>query len=92
MREIGVRDLKKSLSEVLHRVDAGEAIRVTRRGKPVAEIVPVGAPRSDERLRALYAEGRLTPPARARPVRPPRLTRGERSATAIILADRDVER
>ena len=91
MREIGVRDLKKSLSEVLHSVDAGEAIRVTRRGRPVAEIHPAGG-RRDERLRTLVADGRLTPPARQRPVRPPRLVSAERSAAAIVLAEREEDR
>ena len=92
MREIGVRDLKKTLSEVLHRVDAGEPIRVTRRGRPVADIVPATARPGEERLRGLVADGRLALPARKRPARPPRLARAERSATSIVLAEREEAR
>jgi len=92
MREIGVRELKASLSSVLHRVDEGEQIRVTRRGQPVADIVPAGARRSDERLRGLVADGRITPAARPRPRRSPRPLDTGRSASAIVLAERDDER
>jgi prevent-host-death family protein len=92
MREIGVRDLKKTLSEVLHRVDAGEPIRVTRRGRPVADIVPAAARPGEVQLRRLLAEGRLALPTRKHPPRPPRLARATRSATAIVLAEREAER
>jgi prevent-host-death family protein len=92
MREIGIRELKTSLSSVLHRVDKGEQIRVTRRGQPVADIVPAGARRGDERLRELVADGRITPAARPRPSRSPRPLETGRSASAIVLAERDDER
>lgn len=92
MREIGVRELKTSLSSVLHRVGEGEQIRVTRRGQPVADIVPAGSRRRDDGLRKLVAEGRVTPAARPRPSRRPRPLDTGRSASAIILAERDVER
>jgi prevent-host-death family protein len=92
MREIGIRELKTNLSSVLHRVDEGEQIRVTRRGQPVADIVPAGARRGDERLRELVADGRITPAARLRPSRSPRPLDTGRSASAIVLAERDDER
>jgi prevent-host-death family protein len=92
MREIGVRELKGSLSSVLHRVDEGEQIRVTVRGRPVADIVPAGARRTNSRLRELVAEGRVTPAAQARPGRSPRPLATGRSASAIVLAERDAER
>jgi prevent-host-death family protein len=92
MREIGVRELKGSLSSVLHRVDEGEQIRVTVRGRPVADIVPAGPRRGGSRLRELVAEGRVTPAAQARPGRPPRPLDTRRSASAIVLAERDDER
>jgi prevent-host-death family protein len=92
MREIGVRELKSSLSDVLSQVDGGAQIRVTRRGRPVADIVPAGASRGGERLRALVAEGRITPAARPHPIRPPRPLETGRSASAIVLAERDDER
>lgn len=92
MKEIGVRDLKKGLSEALHRVEAGEPLRVTRRGRPVADIVPTEQRREEERLRSLVAEGRITPATRPRPRRSPRPLNTGRSASAIILAEREEER
>jgi prevent-host-death family protein len=92
MREIGVRELKARLSETLRVVARGERVRVTVRGQPVADIVPAGAVGTDDRLRALIAEGRLVPPARSKPERAPPLARTSRSASALVLAERDAER
>jgi prevent-host-death family protein len=92
MREIGVRQLKQSLSKTLRAVGRGEQVRVTVRGRPVADIVPAGAAAGDDRLRALVAEGRVVPPARARPRRAPNLAKGRRSASSLVLAERDAER
>jgi prevent-host-death family protein len=92
MREIGVRELKQSLSETLRAVAGGQQVRVTVRGKAVADIVPAGAAAEDDRLRVLVAEGRLAAPSRAHPNRAPRLAKGRRSASALILAEREAER
>jgi prevent-host-death family protein len=92
MREMGVRELKASLSETLRAVGRGEQIRVTVRGKAVADIVPAGASTEDDRLRTLVAEGRLTAPMRSRPSSTPRLVHGRGSASAVVLAERDAER
>lgn len=92
MREIGVRELKATLSNVLHRVDEGEQVRVTMRGQPVADIVPAGSRRGEERLRELVAEGRVTPAARTRPRRSMRPLDTGRSASEIVLTERDDER
>lgn len=89
MHEIGVRELKSSLSSMLRRVEEGEEIRVTVRGRHIADIVPAGSHRGNERLRALVAEGKVTPAVRPRPDSPPPAARSRRSATAIVLADRD---
>jgi prevent-host-death family protein len=92
MREIGVRDLKASLSEVLRSVGRGEQVRVTMRGKPLADIVPAGTSRADDRLTALITEGRVTPASQPRPPRPPRLVKAARSASELVLAERDEDR
>jgi prevent-host-death family protein len=92
MREIGVRELKASLSEVLRSVDRGGQVRVTVRGRAVADILPAGARREDDRLRALVAEGRVTPAAQARPSGVPDLVPAARSASALVLDERDDER
>jgi prevent-host-death family protein len=92
MYEIGIRELKGSLSRVLRRVSEGEQVRVTIRGRPVADIVPAGRSPTDDALRALVADGRLVPSAKSQPARPPRLARAERSASALVLAEREAER
>ncbi len=93
MRELGVRELKQTLSETLRAVSRGEHVRVTLRGRPVADIVPAGAAAGDDQLRRLITDGRIVPPGRARPRRAPRLaTAPTRLASALVLAERDTER
>jgi prevent-host-death family protein len=92
MREIGVRELKQSLSKTLRAVSRGEQVRVTARGRPLADIVPAGAAAGDDRLRELVAAGRLAAPTATRPVRAPKLVRSSRSASSLVLAERDAER
>jgi prevent-host-death family protein len=92
MREIGVRELKQSLSKTLRAVSRGEQVRVTVRGRPLADIVPASAAAEDDRLRELVAAGRVRVPAAARPARAPKLVRSSRSASSLVLAERDAER
>ena len=54
---IGVRELRQRASEWLRRVEAGETLEVSSRGRLVALLVPV--PKGDT-LDRLEAEGRLT--------------------------------
>jgi prevent-host-death family protein len=44
--EIGAFDAKTRLSEILRKVSQGERFTITHRGKPVANLVPVGPDRS----------------------------------------------
>ncbi len=92
MREVGVRQLKASLSEMLRLARHGERIRVTVHGRPVADIVPPGAMPGNDRLRSLVAQGRLTLPERPRPQRVPRLAQTSRPASALVLDERGAER
>ncbi len=41
MADIAARDLRNNVSAVLRRVEAGERLRVTVSGRPVAELVPL---------------------------------------------------
>lgn len=92
MRQIGVRELKANLSSVLREVEEGEQVRVTVRGRHIADLVPARSRRSDQRLRELVAEGKVTPPVASRPGRTPRPRKTGRSASAIVLAEREAER
>lgn len=61
---MGVRELRQHLSVYLRRVVAGETLKVTDRGQPVALLTPL-----PERSRArdrLIAEGKLIPASGAR--------------------------
>ena len=40
MKSVGIRELKNRLSYYVRRARAGQEIRVTDRGEPVAELVP----------------------------------------------------
>ena len=52
MARIGIRELRQRASEYLRRVEAGETIEVTDRGRPVALLTPVPEAPPIERLRA----------------------------------------
>lgn len=45
MDSFNLADAKARLSELVERAANGEAVRITRRGKPVAQLGPVEAPR-----------------------------------------------
>ncbi len=96
MREIGIRELKAKLSEVLRSIEAGESVRVTNHGKPVADIVPPKRTSGRERLEELVAQGRVRGPKNTgrKPPPPPRVTRpaGSISASDQVIADREAER
>jgi prevent-host-death family protein len=46
MRNVNLADAKANLSKLIERAAAGETVRITRRGKPVAEITAVKMPRN----------------------------------------------
>ncbi len=73
--DVGVRELKRDLSNYLKRAAAGEEIRVTIRGEPLVALVPVAAvapagdadqQRWEAEMEALYASGRVHRPLRAK--------------------------
>lgn len=84
--------MKAQLNSVLRDVEDGERVRVTSGGRSVAEIGPP-LPERSEVMKKLIAEGRVTPASRPKPKGPPpRPTKTGRSASAIILAEREEER
>ncbi len=52
MSSSGVRELRQRASELLRRVETGETIEITDRGRPVAVLAPLPKRRPIERLRA----------------------------------------
>ncbi len=59
---VAVRVLKNKLSLYLRRVRQGQRVVVTDRGRPIAELGPIGARRAGaaERLQRLVEAGELT--------------------------------
>lgn len=51
MASTGIRELRQRASELLRRVEAGETIEITDRGRPVAVLAPLPNQRPIERLR-----------------------------------------
>jgi prevent-host-death family protein len=52
MVSVGVRELRQRASELLRRVEAGETIEITDRGRPVAVLAPLPDRSPIERLTA----------------------------------------
>lgn len=52
MSEIAARDLRNHTAEVLRRVEGGERVTITSRGRPVAELTPIRAVRRTPITRA----------------------------------------
>jgi prevent-host-death family protein len=55
MEDVTVANAKARLSELIGRVARGESIRITRRGKPVAQLSAVNLDRKPVDLEALQA-------------------------------------
>ena len=53
MTRVGVRELRQRASELLRRVEAGETIEVTDRGRPVAVLAPLPNHGPIQRLKAV---------------------------------------
>ena len=55
MARVGIRELRQRASELLRRVEDGESIEITDRGRPVAVLVPL----PEDVLERLRASGDL---------------------------------
>ena len=84
--EVGVRELKNSLSQYLDRVRNGEVVIVTDRGRPVARLSAVDA--SDDRLAELVAAGLVRTPASPTRHVPVRRTRPKGSVSELVAEQR----
>jgi len=57
MASVGIRELRQRASELLRRVEDGESIEITDRGRPVAVLAPLPA----DPLKRLITAGDLQP-------------------------------
>jgi len=64
--EIGIRELKNRLSEILQRANQGEQITITNHGQPLCRLSPVKVEeiKRSEFLERAIAEGRVRPATR----------------------------
>lgn len=67
MPEVGIRELRDHLSRYLERVQAGEEVVVTDRGRAVARVLPMSGERTIDRL---VREGKVTPATQRARTRP----------------------
>lgn len=70
MITVGSFEAKTKLAELLDKVEAGESVTITRRGKAVARLVAVKADDEQARLRALVEEIKRTRVGRDRGAKP----------------------
>ena len=69
--DVGVRELKSKLSEYLARVERGETVTVTNRGRRVARIVPAAETAIERGLREGWITQKVDrPPAEVVPIVP----------------------
>jgi len=83
--DVGIRELKKRLSEYLDRVAAGETLRITDRGRPKAIIRPI--PDVSVVARG-QEEGWLSRPTRSKPPKAIPRTRAGKRIHAVLDEDR----
>lgn len=67
---VGAFEAKTKLAELLDKVEAGDTVTITRRGKAVAQLVAVKPDDEQARMRALIEEIKRTRVGRDRGARP----------------------
>jgi prevent-host-death family protein len=83
-KAVGIRELKDSASSIIDRVEDGEAITVTKRGRPVARIVSAATP---PHLATLVAEGSVRASEGSRYLPKPTKLRGDGKGAADYVAE-----
>jgi len=67
---VGSFEAKTKLAELLDKVEAGETVTITRRGREVARLVAIKSPEEQARLQALIDEIKRTRVGRDRGAKP----------------------
>lgn len=81
---VGIRELKDKASTIIDRVEDGEAITVTKHGRPVARIVSATTP---PHLAALVASGTVRPSEGPRYLPKPTKLRGSGKSAADYVSE-----
>lgn len=94
LREIGIREAKARLSQVLHDVQDGTEWLITDRGKPIARIVPIDLSSLTlrQRLKILEERGVLAPSSTVRSELTPPAPLRDELAQRWLQEDRDGRR
>lgn len=61
MNALNLAEAKAQFSALIHRVEAGESVEITRRGRPVARVVPIEHPKEPIDIRAMAAVAATIP-------------------------------
>ncbi len=89
MEQIPIRTLNQDTAGVLARVEHGEIVEITNRGRPIARIVPV----ADDTMADLIASGVVVPPTVTGPMpMPTAAAEPGPQAGQLVSALRDEER
>lgn len=89
MPQTGVRDLKIHLSAYLRKVEAGQTVVITKHGKPIGRIMPVGQS-TETQIETLSQAGLIAwNRQRLEPLTPVAQARGEHAVSDLLLADRE---
>ena len=89
MDQIPIRTLNQNTAEVLARVEHGETVEVTNRGRPIARIVPIVT----DAISDLVAAGIVIPATISGPIPMPTAPAEQGSEAGALLSDlRDQER
>jgi prevent-host-death family protein len=81
---VGIRELKDKASTIIDRVEDGEAITVTKHGRPVARIVSAATP---PHLAALVADGTVRPSEGSPPLPKPAKLRGSGKSASDYVSE-----
>jgi prevent-host-death family protein len=88
-KQVGIRELKATLSECVREVKSGRTIVVTEHGQPVARLIPEGISLR-ERVEALRKVGAIAwSGRRLRPAKPVGKVRGAKTVADLIVENRE---
>jgi prevent-host-death family protein len=92
IKKVGIQDLQKHLSSHINELKQGDTLVITKRGRPVARVVPVKLPDVpvDEKILLLIAAGLVSWNGRRPSSEGPRASvRGSKTVADLLLEDRD---